>query len=236
MEMQMALPQFRELPSETRVEQRAHLLAAVQAPRRRRAFVLAAAAAILVATPALALHRQVVDFFSSESAPERIQLDFQWLRRHNEEMRGRGMGGPAVSPEGAAREVLTVDLDGEKRSLWVVPTTEGGFCYRLHFYGSCTANKADAPLKIGVGGLSNAHGDGLAWVVGSVLAPQIETVQLLYQDGERVTLPYVWVSEPIDAGFYAYEVPEEHRVLGRLTAAVIGLDENGHEVQRLRVP
>lgn len=234
MEMQMALPQFRELPSETRVEQRARVLAAVQAPRRRRAFVLAAVAAVLVVTPALALHRQMVDFFSADPAPERIQVDFESLKRHND--MSSSLGGPTVTPVGSAREVLTVTLDGEQRPLSVVPTEEGGFCFRLHFAISCSRRDDLAErVKISAGGLSNAEGDGLAWVVGSVLAPEIETVQLLYQDGERVTLPYVWVSEPIDAGFYAYEVPRAHRLRGRLTAAVIGLDKDGHEVQRMRL-
>ena len=31
-----------------------------------------------------------------------------------------------------------------------------------------------------------------------VLAPEIEEIELLFEDGERVKVPFVWVSPPID--------------------------------------
>jgi hypothetical protein len=208
-----------------------------RARRRHRPALLAAVLlAALAATPTFAFHREVVDFFSRETAPERIQLDFPSLREHTAEASSR-VAGPTYTADGLAREVLTVQLDGEARPLWVVPTTEGAFCYRLHFGISCLApgDKSKLP-KIAVGGLSTKHGDGLDWIVGPVLDQAVQEVELLYQDGERVKIPFVWVSPPIDAGFYAYDVPADREEPGRLAIAVIGLDEDGGEVAQSCVP
>ena len=236
---QMTLPAFRELPPERRAEQRARLMSAIaRRPRRRPALAVALAVALLAVAPTFAFHRAVVDFFSGEAAPERIQRDFGFLREHTAEASAR-FGGPSYTPDGLAREVMTVMLDGERRPLWVVPTSEGGFCYRLHFHGSClTPELARGRMPIGVGGLSTRHGHGFAWIVGAVTESSVQDLELLYQDGERVKVPFVWVSPPIDAGFYAYEVPEEHEQAGRLTVALIGLDEDGKEVAHacLRLP
>lgn len=238
MEMQMALPRFRELPSETRAEQRALLLTAVQAPRRRR-YVLAIAVvlAVFAAAPTLAFQRELVDFWSAEPAPERIQLDWDEMRRIHAELRAGGSGAPSYTPEGPAREVMRVMLDGEARPLWVVPTAEGGFCYRLHFHGSClTPELAAGRMRIGVGGLSAKGGHGFDWIVGAVTDSRVQELELLYQDGDRVKVPFVWVSSPIDSGFYAYDVPVEHEEAGRLTVALIGLDEDGNEITHACLP
>lgn len=231
MREQMTLPAFRELPSETRAEQRALLMSAVgRRPRRRPALAVALALALLAVAPTFAFHRAVVDFLSGEAAPERIQLDFGFLREHTAEASAR-FGGPSYTPEGLAREVMTVMLDGENRPLWAVPTREGGFCYRLHFGASClTPEDVGGRMRIGVGGLSTKQGQGFDWLVGPVLEDAVQEVELLYQDGERAKIPFVWVSSPIDAGFYAYDVPPEHEQPGRLTVAVVGLDEDGDEV------
>lgn len=226
MEMQMKLPAFRELAPERRAIQRAWLVSRIaRRPPRSRTLVLAALFAILVAAPALALQRDVVDFFSSEPAPERIQLDFDSLRKHVAEMNAE-LGSPKFTPVGPAREVMRVHIDGEMRPLWVVPTEEGTFCYRLHFGLSClTPENAKHVGPIGGGGLMKGQ-DGMDWIDGRVANEAVQAVELLYQDGERVKLPFVWVSAPVDEGFYAYDIPAEHEEPGRLAVAVVGLDED----------
>lgn len=97
---------------------------------------LAAAIAAVAVGSAFALYRELVDFGSAEPAPERIQRDFDFLREHTAEASST-FGGPKYTTDGPAREVMRVNIDGEARPLWVVPTREGGFCYRLHFLGSC---------------------------------------------------------------------------------------------------
>lgn len=237
MREQMTLPRFRELPPEARAEQRAQILAAVR-PARRLRFVLAIATgvAVLAAAPTLAFQRGLVDFRSAEPAPERIQLDFGFLREHTAEASAK-FGAPTYTPEGPAREVMSVMIDGERRPLWVVPTKEGGFCTRLHFTGSCSRPEEARELRpISVGGLSTSQGEGLDWVAGRVLDDAVQEVELLYQDGEGVKVPFVWVSPPIDAGFYAYDISADREEPGRLAVAVIGLDEDGEEVAHSCLP
>lgn len=191
---------------------------------------VAAAIAVIAASSAFALYRQVVDFFSAEPAPERIQVDFDFLREHTAEASAK-FGGPRFTTDGPAREVMRFQIDGEARPLWVVPTREGGFCYRLHFAGSCATPDVRERMGFGGGGgLATRHGDGFNWLLGHVSEQSVQDVELLYQDGERVRLPFVWVSPPINAGFYAYDVPEQHEEPGRLTVALIGRDEDGNAV------
>jgi hypothetical protein len=230
----MTLPAFRELPSERRAAQRADLMAALRRPRRRRIVTAVTVGIVaLAAAPTLAFHRQLVEFASGDPAPKRIQLDFEFLREHSREAHEL-TGSPEITPAGTAREVMRVTIDGESRPFWVLPTAEGGFCYRLHHFGSCRIPGHDDAF--GGGGLANRGGEGWAWTMGRVLDRRIEEIVLLYQDGARTTLPYVWVSPPIDAGFFAYEVPEEHRQPGRLTAVLLGLDDDGKTVLEQCLP
>jgi hypothetical protein len=197
---------------------------------RRRWLVIpmAAAIAVVIAGSAFAVYREVVDFFSAAPAPERIQRDFDFLREHTAEASAK-FGGPRFTTEGPAREAMRVQIDGELRSYWVVPTREGGFCTRLHFIGSCQTPEG-REVKIGAGGLAAGDSGGFDWIKGSVSDRAVQEVELLYQDGERVQLPFVWVSAPIDAGFFAYDVPEQHEQPGHLTGAVIGRDADGNVI------
>jgi hypothetical protein len=232
----MTLPAFRELPAETRAAQRAGLLASMSRGQRRHlALALVAGIAVLLAGPTLAIERGLVDFSSGEPAPEPIQLDFESLRAHSREAH-EITGAPKITPVGQAREVMRVSIDGESRPIWVVPTAEGGFCMRMHFMGTCRIPGHSDGVPFGGGGLNNPGGEGWSVLAGLVLDPRVEEVVLVYQDGERAVLPYVWVSPPIDAGFYAYEVPDEHRERGRLTAVVLGLDEEGAPAQTQCLP
>ena len=55
--------------------------------------------------------------------------------------------------------------------------------------------------------------DGLDWAVGPVIAPRAERSS---SSTGRQRGPFVRpVSPPIDAGFYAYDVPPEHEQAGR---------------------
>jgi hypothetical protein len=206
------------------------------ASRRWLLIPVAAAIAVIAAGSALAVYRELVDFFSAEPAPERIQLDFESIRERTADASSK-FGGPKYTTEGPAREVMRVQIDGETRPLWVVPTREGGFCDRLHHTGSCVTPDVKKRMAVGVSGLATSSGDGFNWFYGHVSEQSVQEVELLYQDGERVQLPFVWVSPPINAGFFAYEVPEQHEQPGRLTIAVIGRDQDRNAVahQCLRV-
>lgn len=190
---------------------------------------IAATIAVVAVGSAFALYRGFVDFLSAEPAPERVQLDFELLRKHTADTSAR-FGGPAFTPQGPAREVMRAEIDGEARALWVVPTREGGFCYRLGSAMSCVTPDIQGREPVDFGGQATADGAGLAWLFGYVSDDAVQKVELLYQDGARVPVPFVWVSTPINGGFYAYDVPRQHEQPGRLPMAVIGSDDDGSAV------
>jgi hypothetical protein len=195
--------------------------------------VAAAIAAVAVGS-AFALYRGGVDFFGADPAPERIQRDFDQMSAHLAEV--EKLGGPGFTIEGPAREAMRLQIDGEVRSLWVVPTREGTFCYRFWFSASCLSPEYRRRVEIGAAGSATRDGEGWDWIYGPVLNQAVQEVELLYQDGARVRLPLVWVSAPIDAGFYAYDVPVEHERSGHLTAAVVGRDADGSVVAHRCLP
>ncbi len=45
-------------------------------------------------------------------------------------------------------------------------------------------------------------------ILGTITAPSASLLQIVYADGTRVTIPFVWVTQPIAAGFFAYDVPD----------------------------
>jgi hypothetical protein len=201
--------------------------------RRTRRWVtlpLAAALALVLVSSALALYRDSIDFWSAPAAPERVVVDFEKMRA----LARAGIGfGPNVVP-GEARRVAFFELDGEPRALFVVPTEDGGFCSRLHFTGTC-GRVGPSPASFGSGGLQSEHG-GLDWISGHFLDERIRRVELRYRDGTAVPVPFVWVTEPIDAGFYALDVPDEHEHPDRRAAVIVAFDEDGTEVERRQLP
>lgn len=203
---------------------------------------LIAAAAVLIVAPAWALRGPIVDFFSAEPAPAPVVRDFGSLQV------GAPPGmAPGVRP-GQARRVTAARIDGKTHVLYVAPTTGGGFCESwTHAFGGCRSTRA-LPAKqaarlslaqlrsfnaMGVSGGLGA--DGLRIVGGHVLVPD-STIELRYQDGQSVEIPYVWVSKPIDAGFFLYGVPAAHRKTGHRATVLVLLDKDGTEIARQPFP
>ncbi len=176
-----------------------------------------------------AFHREFVDFFSAEPAPEPIRIDFAEMGARIDLVMGPG------HETHEAREVMKFPVDGRLRPLWVAPMENGGFCYRWHTFGSCgrMPHQGDA-VKLGLGGQEGAYGQN--WIVGHVSDPAIQRLELEYADGERIELRYVWVSSPIDAGFTAFQVPQERQREGRHAIAVIGFDDDGKVIERRALP
>jgi hypothetical protein len=198
---------------------------------RRRVLVLAFAAglaAVLIGAGG-AFHREVVDFFSADPAPEPIRLDFAKMGARADLMIGPGHA------THEARQVASFPVDGKLRPLWVAPMESGGFCYRWHTFGSCGRLPHQAEVvKLGMGGQMGPYGQN--WIVGHISDPNVHRLELEYADGERVELPYVWVSPPIDAGFTAFQVPEERQREGRHAVAVLGYGSDGNVVERRALP
>lgn len=191
--------------------------------RRWLALPLAAALAALVVGSAFGLYREVVDFLTAEPAPERIVIDFGRMSA-----RATVGFGPQVIP-GEARIVLNAQLRGKQEPLYVAPTREGGFCWRWGPTGSCgRLHPEQRPL--GVAWVESAQ--GAAQLSGHLLDPAIQRLELEYEDGERVEIPSIWVSPPIDAGFYVFEVSREHLRSGHRASVLLALDRDGDEIAR----
>lgn len=216
---QMTLPAFRELPAETRLAQRARLVASLEKPRRRRpAMVLVVLLAALVATPALAL-RHELDFWSAEPAPERVLLQFENMR---------SIFPPAGGLQAReAREVTAITVDGERQSLWAAPKEGGGFCWQFDHVGSCDPSG----LQFGMAS-RQSESAGIDWAAGIVHLDGTERVEVRYEDGTAATVPFVWVSPPIDAGFVLFDIPAENEREGHRPVAFVALDGDGNELAR----
>lgn len=205
---------------------------------RRRTLVgciIVAAVAVITATPAFGLHdlivnlvggRTSVSFSKSQPAPPAIKKLFLDMAIGAP----RGMN-PHVLPD-EARQIVFRGAGGRRRVLWVAPTRTGGFCSVLDGAGggciSPSSEQLNGPLQI----------DGsYVWRVGQqprileidghVFSPRVATLQLAFQDHSTLALPFVYVSEPINAGFFITGIPSQHQVKGRWPTKVIARAKNG---------
>ncbi len=199
--------------------------------RARPAIVIAAAAATVaavVATPALSVGGKIMRLFESgEPAPAVVERSFAQL----------DAGAPpafrtGVIPADTRRIVLPNGV-----ALWVSPTRSGGFClYVDGGGGQCDAQRAFAFWPTySIGGRFTEGGaiaSGPVFVTGSTTFRDAATVEVHFEDGEVATVPIVWISAPIDAGFFGYEVPKRHWGAGHRPRSVVVRDASGHELQR----
>ena len=189
---------------------------------------LAAALAAILVGSALAFYRDSIDFWSSPPTPERIVVDFHKMR----DRAAIGLG-PNVIP-GEARRVASFEIDGKPRGLFVAPTEDGGYCWRLHFIGSCGRTGLTRPA-FSAGWLESDQG-GPAWINGDFLDPEVSRIELEYEDGTVAPVPFVWVTAPIEAGFFSLNVPPEHLAAGHRAEVIRAFDEDGDEVARQAFP
>lgn len=201
------------------------------APRRWLLIPIAAAVAVIVVGSAFALYRELVDFLSAEPAPERVVVQFGQM-----DARGSIGFGPRIKA-GEARKITEATIDGKRRILYVAPTPDGGFCWMwTTVSGSCGRTAiAPRPDPISASWLSSPGG-GPAQMTGQIIDAAITRVQLEYENGERSEIPFVWVSKPIDAGFFIFEVPAEHLQTGKRGKTLLGLDDDGRVVDSQEFP
>jgi hypothetical protein len=198
---------------------------------------IATLAAVAIATPAFGLQHAVIDWFQAEPAPEPVQLDFAQL----------GVGAPEGMDPGvilnSARKVMVAQREGKRHVLWVAPTRQGGFCYLwTGLTGGCLKDRVEPsvpgmfsadlhPFLVGASWSPDERGV-VQWVDGRVLAAGVERLVAEYADGDRQEIPVVWVSPPIDAGFYVLWVPAEHRRVGHHLTAVVAESPDGEAIAR----
>jgi hypothetical protein len=206
---------FEPLREDSRGDWRDVMRRAGRRSRRRRLKIAAAIVigAVLVAPAALALRTTVVDFFQSEPASHDLVLDFARM--------------DVGAPPGLENHVLYEQTrkiferklaSGQTLTLWVAPTKTGGFCEAL--LGprggggmGCLQKRVPVAPTIAVQGSISPDGairKGPVLVSGSVGIDKAETIELHYEDGDVDLQTLTWVSSPIDAAFFLFDVPEQH--------------------------
>jgi hypothetical protein len=192
-------------------------------------------AAIIAATPALGLRGQIVQFFGGgEPAPPPVVKSFGQI----DVAAPDGMATGVLSHQ--TRDVLEVPLStGKMAVVWVAPTRSGGFCRFTSTEGrdsmgggGCDRDRAlqFAP-GLSIPGPISPEGEIEAPPVifdGDTLIHGASRVEIRFEDGDSATVPVTWVSEPIDAGFFVYEVPQTHWGARHRPVSLVLEDQNGH--------
>jgi len=221
-------------------------IATKAAPARRRWTLIAAALfAVMVslfATPAFGLRDAVLDLIGREDvtfeegarAPQVVRKQFEDLA-----LGVPSIHDPQVQPE-KMREVGTFRLSGRDRTLWAGPTRRGGFCYSLEGrVGGCLADPR-SPLPAPIAhSLSGRQRPGEPFevlsVTGWVFVPEAERLTLGFEDGTSRDLPFVYISPPIDAGFFAYGTTSAQRRAPHRPSTVVVSNARGEVLARAEI-
>jgi hypothetical protein len=209
---------------------------------RRRGLRMGAAAAVLAgivaATPAFGLRGQIVRLFAdSTPAPAPVVRQFGGI----DVAAPPGMATGVVA--GEAKGVMEAPLsNGRTATVWVAPTKGGGFCMfvsesrRSIGGGGCDRDRA-LPFSPGLSipGPISATGEiqvPPVILAGDTLIHGAVRVEIRFEDGTSAQTPVVWVSAPIDAGFFVYDLPPEHWKAGQRPVALVLEDADGTELAR----
>lgn len=192
----------------------------VSAERASRGRVAAIAAvlaiAALVVGPALALRFGVIDFSSAEPASPHVVTQFSSLS----EDAPAGMDPRVVA--GEAR--LVGEIGGH--TLWVAPTKPGGLCFGWSKGSGGCDKLGTVPLSVSWSSdapFATTSGPSFLAVSGFARARWADDVEITLDDGFLVHPEVIWISPPIDAGFFYYRAPD-----GRTIAKVASV--KGHKV------
>jgi hypothetical protein len=120
------------------------------------------------------------------------------------------------------REVGTFVVSGRARRLWVAPTCAGGYCYVFErANGGCRRDRADRSRPLGVSWREFGDVPVPGGITGDVTEGSAARVVVRFADGSASDVPFTWVSPPIRAGFFSYDVPARHR---RAATRVVSVD------------
>jgi hypothetical protein len=176
------------------------------------AAVLAVAA--LIVAPALALRFGVIDFSSAEPASPHVVKQFSSLS----EDAPAGMDPRVVA--GEAR--LVGEIGGH--TLWVAPTKPGGLCFGWSKGSGGCDKLGTVPLSVSWASDAPLVSTSRPFAVnGFAHARWADDVEITLDDGSTVHPEVIWISPPIDAGFFYYRSPD-----GRMITKVAAL--KGHKV------
>jgi hypothetical protein len=190
----------------------------------RRVLLIAAAivAAALLAVPALAWRLGVIDFSRAQPAPPHLVNDFASLSE---------AAPPGMDPRVIAGETRHVGEIGG-HTLWVAPTKPGGLCYQWSNASGGCDSLGTVPLSVSwlSAGPPMSPNRSFVSVDGFAHARWVDEVVVKLDDGSTVHPRVVWISPPIDAGFFYYQAPKDRTieaVLGRKDGDVVAGDAFG---------
>ena len=192
--------------------------------RQRSLYLLVALVGLIVVgvASAYALGHPVVDFNGAEPGSQTVINDFGSM----EVGAPPGMA-PGVIPE-QARKIPGLFVDGKPYQLWVAPTKSGGICTNH----DCIPDRSTLKGRVYVGMNENQSFTGVSQIGGAFIDPNGDRLELSYADGTTAEIPFVWVTAPIDAGFYVFDIPKEHQVAAARPTKVTLLDSKGKELAR----
>ena len=199
----------------------------------RKVLVAAAVGVLLVvlfATPAFGVLLDLIGRtnvpFTGKAAPTRVQRSFFDM----------SVGAPrGMGPEAIAAQTRRVGVLGG-RALYVAPTRGGGFCWEFeHASGGCDTRRTRALSPTWM--LMEHRGGPLfvQKVAGELLAAKTRSLEVEYADGTATQIPFIWVTKPINAGFFLYVIPAAHRRGAARAVAVSVRDSNGKVIARERI-
>jgi hypothetical protein len=196
--------------------------------RRRVPIAIAAvlASAVVIASPATGVRGKIVRLFGTGGPPpQQIVKSFaQW---NGPQFRARVQGGRAI-------KVLDARVAPHTTwTLWVAPTKDGGFCTSA---GSCYAagfRYDRIGVDVGLFGRVAPDGEILSGPVvlsGETTNKRADSLVISFEDGDRESIPLVWVAKPVDAAFFIYGVPGRHWQAGHLPTTLTMLSGAGDEL------
>jgi hypothetical protein len=209
---------------------------------QRMAVVVAATLvlALLAVSPAIGLRGHIVRLFSdAPAAPERVAKSLSALER------GVPADAQGGSPTVDARQVLDEPVGFDRRAVvWLAPRAGGGFCSLLELQrpdGTSEGGGAECvPLverrlsfETSLRGSVSSGGEILSGPVlidGWVGLAKADSVEVQFEGGDAVALPFVWVAEPVNTGFFVYGVPQAHWQAGHLPTQIVVRDAEGKEI------
>jgi hypothetical protein len=185
---------------------------------------------VAIASPAFGLGQALLDLFGRDDVQFSGAPAAGDVRKR--EFAEMSLGAPkGMDPRvvaGETRLAATFQVGGVRRQLWVAPTAGGGFCYVYeHLGGGCnnTPRRAD---QIQVDGSfvmrPGAEAPAMEKLAGIIFDRDASALRLTFEDGRTTSLRFVYVSEPIDAGFFAYNPTPAEQVVGHRPAQLTLLD------------
>ena len=209
----------------------AEVVARARAARRHRrrvpiAIAAVLASAVVVESPATGVVGRIVRLFDRAEAPPQVVVE-SFARWSGPQFRARVQAGQAI-------KVLEARVAPSTTwTLWVAPTKDGGFCTST---GSCYARDFHYErigVDVGLFGRVAPDGEILSGPVvlsGETTNGKAHSLALRFQDGERRSIPLVWVGKPVATAFFVYGVPERHWRQGHLPTTITLLGADGDEL------